>query len=228
MINMKYNCKICGTELELSETKTMSSHCIFLHIPIVRYVCPHCNVIFGTIELIETSEATLKEMYVKLYSTYKEGYSVDIETKLFHKLSPVRTGKYLNYGSGTEGNTNKNLRDLGYDIFSYEPFAYSGGDQFVITSKEELLKHKFDGVISHNVIEHLQDPVKEFKLLKSVLNPDALVIHSTECYNYMYEFSAFHLYFFQEPSVRFLAANSGYVPIDMVPGLEYGFKPIWG
>ena len=47
-----------------------------------------------------------------------------------------------------------------------------------------VMANKFDGIMSNSVIEHLQNPIKELLIMKSILKPGACMIHSTDCYKY--------------------------------------------
>ena len=68
---------------------------------------------------------------------------------------------------------------------------------------------KVDGIISNNVLDHLQDPVKDLLLMRSLLKPGASMIHGSDGFRYQVPFTKWHLYFFQGKSVEFLANSIG-------------------
>ena len=65
--------------------------------------------------------------------------------------------------------------------------------------------------MSHNVIDHFKDPVSVFANLRRLLrNSSSPMVHATPCYEYLYEYTRFHLYFFTGRSVDYLCEKSGF------------------
>ena len=62
---------------------------------------------------------------------------------------------------------------------------------------------------SNDLIEHLQNPVEELCFMKSLLKPDGKMYHATGCYEYAFEYTRFHLFFFLGRSLQLLAQKSG-------------------
>ena len=69
---------------------------------------------------------------------------------------------------------------------------------------------RFDGIMSHNVIEHFQDPVTELRHMASLLrDKDSVMAHATGCYEYRYEYTRFHTFFYTGRSAAVLAEKAG-------------------
>jgi SAM-dependent methyltransferase len=143
------------------------------------------------------------------YRVFSEGDSTDLEVRAFRALNPQKDGLYLNYGCGQWSKTNQILREEGWNILGFDPHATHGGDQTgLIIATDHLMEFKFDGIFSNNVIEHFRYPVNELKFMKSLLKQGGKMSHATSCYEYLYEFTRFHMYFFTGRSREFLAAQA--------------------
>jgi len=184
-------CSICGCK----NLTPINSHCVFLNIPINRYKCQECDLVFGPIEFINLSKEELIEKYKKLYATYAECDSTNYEVKTFLSMKPEKNGIYLNYGGGMWSKSHKILSDMGYKVDSYDP-------SFTDNLTESII---YDGIFSHNVIEHLQTPIQDFHYFRSILKPTGVMVHSSPCYLYKYEYSIFHLHFLIGKSLQILA-----------------------
>ncbi|MFA6201476.1 MAG: methyltransferase domain-containing protein, partial [Bacteroidales bacterium] len=175
------NCKICGSALDLSQCQVFSSKCFLNHVPLKRYKCPTCGVIFGTIEMINGTVDTIKKAYLFCDTVYKEENSVVNETRTFMSLAPKKEGLYLNFGCGNTSTTVADLRKQNWNILGYEPFLPNPLPN-IIKDKSLLCNYKFDGIMSNNLLEHLQDPVVDLVFLKGLLkDKGSLMAHSTPC-----------------------------------------------
>lgn len=186
------------------------SRCIFGGGPLVRFECPGCGVIFGTERMLAMSPETLAEEYADLYRNYEEGETTALEVAAFEALRPREGGQYLNYGCGRWSKAIPQLRAAGHDVVGYEPYAAGPGGEFVLTRAEQLRGRRFDGIFTHNLIEHLQRPVEALQEMRELLRASgSAMVHSTACYEYRYEYSRFHLFFFTGSSVEVLARRAG-------------------
>lgn len=220
-----FKCKICNADLDLSKCKIFKSRCFVNKIELIRYKCTTCGVIFGTLDMISGTTEKIKQDYVSLDTVYKESDAAEYEIRTFVSLSPRKDGLYLNFGCGNACSTINSLRNQGWNILGYEPYL-PNPNPFVIKNKDELLKYKFDGIMSNNLLEHLQDPIQDLLFMKSLLkNKSSLMAHSTPCYKYCCEISKYHLYFFVDKSVEYMCLNSGLsiakITQEMTPGGEY-------
>jgi len=196
-------CPICGAT---GPFEPKHSICQFTKTPIGRLSCPGCNVIFGPLDMISMSLEQMNEEYERLYSSYSEGDTTEYETSTFMSLPPIQGKTYLNFGAGRWSRTTKNLKAAGYDVTAYDPFVSSEW----VSSDSSVLERKYDGIFSHNVIEHLQDPVGTFRQMASMLKPSGTMAHSTACYEYRYEYSKYHLFFYLGRSPEILSSITGF------------------
>lgn len=204
------DCPLCESKLVTSELDVYVTQCIFGGGELKRYSCPYCNVIFGPLKMFNLNEAELSEEYVLHYNAYDEGDSTELEIKSFFELNPSREGIYLNYGSGKWSNSVNALRNEGWNIFSYDPHVKdNSGEPWFINDRNNLISMKFDGIYSNNVLEHLRHPVRDLNFLSTLLNVGGSMAHSTPCFEYLYEYTRFHLFFYEGVSKDLLARKSG-------------------
>lgn len=202
-------CIICGHEAPKSSYETKVSECIFGGGRLERFVCPQCGCIFGPLKMMALSQEQLGEEYKQNYSVYSESDTMFLEKPTFEALSPVKDGVYLNYGAGAWNKTTVELRDAGWQVFDYEPYAPAESREWVIRSPEKLATMKFDGIFSNDVVEHFRDPVAAFEEMKSILKPNAKMAHTTGCYDYEYPYTRFHFTFFTGKSLDVLSKRLG-------------------
>lgn len=219
-----FKCKICLSDIDLNLCKKLKTGGMFFYMDLVRYKCPICGVIFGDLNIINLTENQLKDKYIEVSKFYHDGDLSIYEIPVFEKLNPQKDKIYLNYASGEFSSTSDKLRNMGFNVYSYEPHISVNDNEFVLKDIDSLLKYRFDGIFSHNALEHFQDPIKEMKLMKSILKENGCVLHSTQCFNYLYEQSEFHLYFYLDKSPEYLAKNSGFNKVEKIQDDEYLFK----
>jgi len=158
--------------------------------------------------MLDLSEEELGNEYITHYSAYDEGNTIDAEIRTFYSLAPTKDKKYLNYGAGAWNRTIEKLREDSYDVYGYEPYAESKSD-YIIRDYSELEKMKFDGIFSHDLLEHLRYPMETFDIFKNLLNPHGKMAHATACYEYLYEYTRFHLIFYTGESINYLCKKYG-------------------
>lgn len=203
-------CPICETPIHTDTAEAVESTCLFQGGKLTRFVCPQCGVIFGPLKMLYLDADLLTEDYRQLYSVYSEGDTTQYEIKTFMQMNPSPGKVYLNYGCGAWSKSMQLLTEQGYTIYGYDAFVSNSESPRIITQRDELLKHRFDGIMTNNLIEHLKEPVADFCFLRSLLkDKDSLMVHSTECYEYRIEFSRFHLFFFTGDSVEYLCRRCG-------------------
>jgi SAM-dependent methyltransferase len=174
---------------------------------LVRYRCTNCEAIFGPLKMLKLSAAELAADYRLHYSCFDEGTTTEAEMEAFQALAPLQGGCYLNYGSGRWSDSIRQARALGFDVYGFEPYA-PPADRYVISSLEALQELRFDGIMSHNLLEHLPDPAAAMTLMRSLLKPGGMMAHSTACYEYRFEVSRFHLVFFTGKAVDAVCCRS--------------------
>lgn len=210
-------CPLCNYEGAQEEFRTYATQCIFEGGTLTRHQCPVCDVIFGADKMFHLTDAELTQDYVWHYRAFSEGDSTELELRAFHAMKPTKQGIYLNYGAGSWSKTIQILRGEGWNVYAYEPHsASSSGEAHIITDRETLSTMRFDGIFSNNLLEHLRYPVQELIFMRSLLKPVALMSHATPCFEYLYEYTRFHLFFFLGRSRGVLAKKAGLTVQDFV------------
>ena len=210
-------CPFCGYIGCDHEFNVFESHCIFGGGRLTRFQCPECDVIFGPNKMLTMTESELTQDYESHYKVYQEGDSTEQEIRAFHLLQPVKNGVYLNYGAGGWSKSIQELRNQGWNVFAFEPHesAVTNSD-WLIRSKADLVEMKFDGIFSNNVLEHLRYPVQELSFLKNLLKAGGRMSHATPCFEYLYEYTRFHLFFYLGRSRDLLAKKAGLFVSDFI------------
>jgi len=203
-------CGICGYSGEAAKLEKKVTECIFDGGKLVRYVCPECGAIFGPTKFNTLKKDVRDDDYTVHYTGYHEGDSTDKEVKTFMRLEPSKDGIYLNYGCGSWSQTMQRLHDLGYCVYGYEPYSRDMDNPYIISDRAALSKMRFHGIFSNDVLEHLIDPVAELRFMKTLLaKPDALMAHTTGCFDYKYEYTRFHMFFFTGNSLNVVCEKAG-------------------
>ena len=214
-------CDICGASHKRKDYETKVSVCIFNGGKLVRYVCPDCGVVFGPTKFCNLKQQEQDEDYIIHYFGFNEGDSIEKELKAFFLLNPNKDGLYLDYGCGRWSHTVETLREQGYQVFGYEPYAADSENPYIITDPLVLQGMRFDGIFSNDLLEHLIDPIADMKSMKTLLkDPRAKISHSTTCYAYAYEFTRFHTHFFTGKSNEVLAEKSGFEILEYIDELH--------
>lgn len=215
-------CPLCGYQGLSEQFPVFVSQCIFGGGRLMRYQCPKCDVIYGAKKMFALNSAELTQDYESHYRVFQEGDSTEQEIRAFHLLNPDKDGIYLNYGAGGWSKSLEVLRGRGWNVFAFEPHdSASSNTDYLIKSKADLLRMRFDGIFSNNVLEHLRYPVEEICFMKDVLKEGGRMSHATPCFEYLYEYTRFHLYFYLGRSRSLLAEKANLVVSDFVVDNEF-------
>ena len=215
-------CPLCHNVSEDSRFIARQSHCIFGGGTLVRHTCPSCDLIYGDDKIFELTDAELGQEYAVHYSVYSEGDSTEQEVKAFHALAPRRDGLYLNYGAGGWSKSVEQLNADGWNVMAYEPHAaVAGMSDRVIKNASELAARRFDGIFSNNVLEHFRDPVAELAAMARLLKPEGVMAHATPCFEYLYEFTRFHLFFFTGRARAVMLQHAGLSEVAYIQEGEF-------
>ncbi len=202
-------CGCCGYESRVAKLDTLNATCIFTGLSLIRVRCGECRAVIGPLPLIEATSDEIGTLYRFLYQFYHEGFSSPFQEKTFYLLNPSRHGCYLNYACGDWSVGYNRLKSFGWQVVGFEPFQATDSTGF-LKSRSELGSQSFDGLFSHNFIEHLQHPEAFFRECYELLKPSGTMIHSTPCYRYLYEVAPLHLYFYCDTSIERLANRVGF------------------
>lgn len=202
-------CPLCNCKSSNDSFNLIETNCIFGGGKLKRYQCPECNLIYGPLKMLSMSDVELNQEYEMHYKVYEEGDSTDAEIKAFFMLGPMKSGIYLNYGAGNWSKSVNILRNDGWNIYAYEPhISAAKKEPYFISDKKELSLLKFDGIYTNNVLEHLKDPINDINVMKSLLKVGGKLSHATPCYEYLYEYTRFHLYFYLGRSKEILSQKT--------------------
>lgn len=219
-------CRCCEKNNQLMKCEALTAQCLFSGLELRRYRCPGCRVVFGPMPLVTCSTAELSRLYELVYRFYREGFSQPFQEKTFYLLNPSRKGRYLNYACGDWADGLAHLRTLGWQVWGYEPFQ-PVCSEWIAKSLTDWVGQPFDGLVTHNYIEHVQDPARFFQQCCELLTPRGRMAHSSPCYDYLYEVSPFHLYFYCQESIVKLASRFGlhktaeFRSDSQIPGEQY-------
>ena len=202
-------CELCGHAAPAAAFKMLETQCRFGGGRLLRHQCPHCDVIFGPAKMLRLNVEELDQEYHWHYRLFSEGDSTEQEIRAFEALTPRPGGVYLNYGAGAWSSSVQQLRAKGWNIVAFEPTGSAQMQAGAVTRREELAGMRFDGIFSNNVLEHLRHPVQDLRFLTRLLQPGARMSHATPCYEYLYEYTRFHLFFYIGRSRQFLAEQAG-------------------
>lgn len=210
-------CKICGHREKRGNYVKKVSECIYNGGRLERYVCPGCGCIFGPTKFDNLNQTEKDNDYFVHYMGYHEGDSTEKEVRAFYLLNPDKNGVYLNYGSGAWSKSIKQIRDAGYTVYGYEPYAEVTDDPYLITDTEVLKRMRFDGIYSNDLLEHLIYPVEDLRFMKSLLkDPRSKMSHSTSCFTYKHHETRFHTHFFTGDSVKVMCEKVGLQILECV------------
>jgi SAM-dependent methyltransferase len=149
----------------------------------------------------------LAREYQKLHASgYRENDPTEVELGLLRQLDPEPAGVYLNWGSGERSRTQERACAQGLRLYGYDPYT-SRESPWLVHARKHL--GQYDGIISNNVLEHLQRPVGALRNMRQHLKPGAAMLHRTACYEYRFAHSCYHLFFFLGRSVDVMAERAG-------------------
>jgi SAM-dependent methyltransferase len=167
--------------------------------------------------MLSATDSFMESEYKRLYESYSEGDTTTYTIQTFFDMRPSASMEYLEYGCGKWSKTIPLLNKRGYKVRGYDMYVKPDHDLLVLNP----LCMKFDGIFSHNVIEHLRDPIATLQELSKLLNPGGKMAHSTACYDYACAESQFHLFFFTGRSVEELCKKTGLFLLERKTYLDY-------
>lgn len=177
----------------------------------MRHECPDCGVVFGTQRMLTMSPAELAAEYQLWFRKWPHWRdNTEDELKLLQWLKPAPGERYLNWGCGHASRTSTAAGEQGLRLDGFDPYA-PGDAPWLLRHYHQL--GQYDGIMSNNVLEHFQDPIRKLRVMASHLHPDAFMVHRTGCYEYRYEGSRLHMYFFLGKSVEVMAERAGLVAV---------------
>ena len=173
-------------------------------------VCNECTTVFRNPDTWVNAN-TEKERYLLHHNEVEDqGYQKFVSPlveAVLAKYSNAATG--LDFGCGTGPVAAALLKQNGFTISLYDPFFHPD---------ESVLKETYDFIICCEVIEHFHDPLKEFKLLKSLLKPHGTLFCMTNLWNgkpedfkgWWYKNDCTHTLFYNQVNLQIIQQRCGF------------------
>ena len=129
-----------------------------------------------------------------------------IVTAIKERFAPGDMG--LDFGAGTVPVITKLLHDAGYSVQVYDPYFHNNLG---------VLQARYDYIACCEVVEHFHHPVKDFELLRSLLQRDGVLYCKTDIYmeeidfaKWYYKNDPTHVFFYHEDAFRWIQQNLGF------------------
>lgn len=209
-------CKICGADTRIIKDNQF-------HID--YYKCLDCDFIFMDDEK-RVSFDDEREVYDRHENSIEcDGYVSMFMNFLDNAVTPYKKeGLALDFGSGPEPvlmqliNRDYNFEMENYDLH-YQP-------------KKVFLGKKYDLVVSTEVVEHLPDPIKVFKMVYDILDKDGIfafmtVLHENDDEKFTkwwYRRDTTHISFYSKQTLETIARNIGFSFIYSDDNRMFTFK----
>jgi hypothetical protein len=211
-----WTCRICDFKFKLESSLERKNICNFAgskccnETVLVRFECPNCHVIAGPIRMLELNSEDLHAEYQNLYKWWNDGDTGIFEFRSLQEI--YRGGSYLNWGSGARDPQllslleQSNIQSYHYDL---SPNISLKNNEMIIKDISKFEKF-FDGIYSNNMVEHLLDPVEEFKTMNRSLKMGGLMSHRSDCWNDSHPHTHFHTYLNLINVAHVIAEKSGF------------------
>ena len=194
-------CIICEYNDKIENFEKYYASDIFYAGEIIRYKCPTCDVIFGDLRFLNMDKNEISNDYMDVYSFFNEG---DTSGYILHVINTINLGKdkiYLDYACGKSCKTLDLLKQNEYNIWGYDAFVAMEHPNFMNSIDDNM---KFDVIYSNNYIEHLIDPYEDLSKLIQLLNDGGKLVMISACWEYVYEYTHYHTFFFLGRSINYL------------------------
>ena len=204
-IETTHNCPLCDSDKTKLFFKKIKSY----------YQCGQCFGIFLDKLYRLSQEEELRRYNIHqndIYDLKYQHFVSPITSAIIHDFTISSEG--LDFGAGPGPVISKVLQDNGYQVASYDPFYHNFPN---------LLEKKYDYIACCEVMEHFFDPNKEFRLLKSLLNPDGKLYCMTFLYHkdinfdtWNYKNDPTHAFIYQEETIHWIQENIGFSDVILV------------
>lgn len=176
---------------------------------IVCHSCPNCGLIFKDPSLHQTFLEQKKRYDLHQNNSKSDGYRKYFQNFLDFVLPiVVKPSKILDFGCGESTLLSDMFTELGMECDYYDPIYHPDTN---------YTANKYDLIVSVEVFEHLQDPMRVFAELLSLLTQGGhLVIrtelHSSDIEKYLqwyYPKDPTHIAFFSTNTFRYMCEVTG-------------------
>ncbi len=182
------------------------------------YLCSQCKAIFLDNKLYLSQ---------KLEKSRYEEHNNDINDDRYRRfVSPITKAVLkeqskenigLDFGAGTGPVISAVLKEHKYNISQYDPFFFND---------KKLLEKKYDYIACCEVVEHFNNPYKEFTLLKNLLKPNGSLYLKTYLYNNNIDFKNWryrkdptHIFIYQKETFEYIYKKFNFKNLDILDKL---------
>lgn len=173
------------------------------------YLCSTCEGIFrSSNDFLSPKEERIRYTLHNnnpSASGYRK-FSLPLVSAITSVIPPGTQG--LDFGSGTQSAASSMLCEQGYPTEGYDPFFHND---------PALLNKKYNYIFCCEVIEHFQEPGREFLTLFSLLNPGGSLFCMTQLYSstinfptWYYKNDPTHVFFYQENTIKWISRHYGF------------------
>ena len=190
---MTHICPLCSTY----------GHAYFQDKNARYYQCENCYGIFEDENDRPNHEAEKSRYEIHDNDVEDKNYQrfvAPITGAIIKDFTPKSSG--LDFGAGAGPIVSKVLQDNGFSVAQYDPYFHN---------HLELLQMQYDYIACCEVIEHFYNPNKEFKLLKSLLKPNAKLYCMTNIYDENTNFASWyykndptHVFFYHKKTFEWI------------------------
>jgi SAM-dependent methyltransferase len=173
------------------------------------YRCNHCHSAFADPQNLLSFEDERNRYLKHNNDVFDPGYRDFVEpiiSLIFERYTPNHKG--FDYGSGSGSAISQILTEKSYCIEQYDPY---------FCNNIELLRRTYDYIVCCEVIEHFYNPHKEFRQLRSMLNPGGELICMTHIYTesvdfvkWYYKDDITHVFFYHPKSISYIQSEFGF------------------
>ncbi len=198
------HCSLCGSETILySETQNRKYH-----------KCVQCNGVLLDPHYFLTAQDEKDRYLLHQNDVTDSGYQnfvSPIVDRICNNYDPNHKG--LDFGSGSGPVITHLLRKKKYDIATYDPF---------FSPNQDPLKTKYDYIVCCEVIEHFNNPKKEFELLSSLLMTKGSLLCKTSIYKESIDFNSWwykndptHVFFYTEETLYWIKEKFEFATLEI-------------
>lgn len=174
------------------------------------FLCPSCKLVFQSVESLPGADEERSRYELHRNDKEDEGYRNWLGSFIKSSVIPwYKNGDILDFGSGPRPVLTEILESKGYSVFSYDPF-------FAPLWPEQ---RAFSLILLCEVLEHIHDPLKEFRRLGAVAADGAVLSLKTQFLpslnphdfkGWWYKEDTTHIRFYSPESLKALGENSGW------------------
>jgi len=176
--------------------------------------CDNCTLIFKHPEHFPSAEFEKERYLLHNNDVHDEGFQNFVRPIIDVIMQRIPVNSHgLDFGAGTGPVITKLLTDNNYSMTLYDPFFHPD---------KSVLLLKYDFIVCCEVIEHFHDPLKDFKLLKKLLNPGGILVCMTDLLpqqdvfeKWYYKNDPTHVVFYTNGSIQWLKEHLGFTEVNI-------------